>query len=134
MMAASGPERGRGGRSAVLWLAAIAVALAVGFLPGWWERRLFHDTEVLRGVGAPIHPGGLAEARRRVDPGRTAQQIVAALGKPSLTTSTEGFPPRDVWTYYYADGTMVLNMTDGIAQRIAVTFGPPKIPISRRAQ
>ena len=132
-MAEPRPERDHGGRSATLWLAAIAIALIVGFLPGWWERHLFHDLEVLRGVGASIHPGTLAEARRKVDPGRTAQQIVAALGRPSLTTSTEGLSPRQVWTYYYGDGTMVLNMTDGIAQRIALTFGPPKIPTSRRA-
>ena len=131
----------RTGRSVLLWVAAFAVAATIGFAPGWWERRLYRQTEALTGVGSKIRPGTLTEARRKIDPGRTAEQIVAVLGQPLFSQSTEqggessrGPSRHDIWFYYYADGTLTLNMTDGIAQRIAITYGPPLIPTSRRPQ
>ena len=119
-------------RRALLWAAAFAVLAAIGFGPRWWENHLYRQAEALTGVGATMHGGTLADARRRIDPGRRASEIEAALGKPSLAFATEGEVRREIWTYYYADGTMVVNLTAGIAERISVTSGPPLIPTSRR--
>ena len=36
-----------------------------------------------------------------------------------------------MWTYY-ADGTMTVNLADGVVVRIGVNYGLPQIPTSRR--
>lgn len=119
-------------RRILLWAAAFAVLVAIGFGPRWWEHRLYRQAEAVTGVGATMHAGTLADARRKIDPGRRANEIEAALGKPSLAFAVQGDVRREMWTYYYPDGTMVVNLTAGIAERISVTFGPPLIPTSRR--
>ena len=114
-----------------LLLMVILVALAV-WAPRWWEMRLYRKTEALTGVGAPILPGEVTGARRKIDPGSTAKQLVESLGKPSIAVGTEGTSTHEIWTYYYADGTMTINLSDGIVRRIGLDYGPPKIPTSRR--
>jgi hypothetical protein len=74
----------------------------------------------------------VTEARKKVDPGRSARDVESALGKPSTESSTAGSSSHAIWTYYYADGTMVINLTDDYVARISVTYGPPRIPTSRR--
>lgn len=128
--AADSPRNPR--RVAFLWASAFVLAAVIGFGPGWWERHLYRQTEALTGVGSKVQSGTLTEARRKVDPGRSARQVVEALGQPSFSHSSLGTSRHDIWAYYYADGTLTLNMTDGIAQRISVTYGPPPIPTSRR--
>ncbi len=86
-------------------LAALVVLGAI-WLPRWWEMRLYRQAEALTGVGAKIQAGTLTDARRRVDPGRTEPQVVAALGRPSLSAATEGSSSHAIWTYYYGDGTL----------------------------
>jgi hypothetical protein len=108
------------------------LAAAAFWGPRWWEHRLYRQAEALTGVGAPVLKGGVTEARGKVDPGRTAKQVEEAIGRPSISVRTEGTSSRDIWTYYYADGTMRINLTDGIVQRISIEYGPPKIPTSRR--
>ena len=39
---------------------------------------------------------------------------------------------HEIWTYYYADGTMTVNLTDGFVARVSISYGPPKIPTSTR--
>lgn len=112
-------------------LAALVVLGAI-WLPRWWEMRLYRQAEALTGVGAKIQAGTLTDARRRVDPGRTEPQVVAALGRPSLSAATEGSSSHAIWTYYYGDGTLTLNWTDGVVVRVGVSYGPPRIPTSRR--
>ena len=130
-MSDSAPARSRGGLYALLAAALVATVLAVWF-PRWWEMRLYRQTEALTGVGAPIRQGTLTDARKKIDPGRTDKQVLAALGPPSMQTNTDGASTRGIWTYYYADGTMVVNLTDGIVVRIDTSYGPPRIPTSRR--
>jgi len=114
----------------VLLLAAIVLAvLAALWLPRWWEMRLYRQAEALTGVGAPILPGNLTDARKKIDPGRSSQDVLLAVGRPSLDASTSS---HAIWTYYYADGTMTVNLGDGVVTRIAVAYGPPQIPTSRR--
>ena len=88
--------------------------------------------EAITGVGSPVLPGSVTEARRKVDPGRTGAEVARALGRASFSVRTEGTSSHDIWTYYYSDGTMTVNLTDGIVQRISLAYGPPKIPTSRR--
>ena len=102
------------------------------WLPRWWEGRLYRQTEAIAGVGASILPGSAGEARRRIDPGLVSEKVVAAIGQPSLSVHTAGSSTHDIWTYYYADGTMTLNLTDGAIMRISLDFHPPVIPTSRR--
>ena len=113
----------------VLVVLLVAVAL---WAPRWWEHRLYRQAEAITGVGAPVLPGGLTASRGRIDPGKTGAQVVEALGKPSIAVGTEGSSKHEIWTYYYADGTMMINLSDGIVQRISLEYGPPKIPTSRR--
>ena len=115
-------------------LVPIFVAAAL-WLPKWWENREYRETEAIAGVGAKIVPGSLAEARRQLDPGTATEELVARIGKPSMSVATEGRESvREVWTYYFADGTMLINITDGRVQRVSTSFGPPKIPTSRRPE
>ncbi|MGH9369412.1 MAG: hypothetical protein ACRD3M_17295 [Thermoanaerobaculia bacterium] len=94
--------------------------------------RLYRQAEALTGVGAPILPGTLTEARRKIDPGRLEKDALAALGKPSFSASAAGLSRHEICTYHYADGTMTVNLTDGVVVRVGVSYGPPKIPTSRR--
>ncbi len=129
MKEASGrPRRGLYVLSAVILLAAVAGL----WFPRWWEMRLYRQEEALTGVGAPVLAGGLTEARKKIDPGKTEKDVLASLGRPSFSTDTVGSSSHGIWTYYYADGTMRVNLTDGIVVRIAIVYGPPQIPTSRR--
>jgi flagellar basal body-associated protein FliL len=114
-----------------LLLVLVLVAAAL-WLPRWWNNRLYRQTEALTGVGSVVQTGGVTQARGRIDPGKTSQQVVGLVGRPSFAVGTEGSSTHDIWTYYYSDGTMTVNLTDGIVQRISVAYGPPKIPTSRR--
>jgi hypothetical protein len=113
----------------LLVLALVAAAL---WVPRWWNIRLYRQTEALTGVGSAVQPGGVTQARGKIDPGKTSKQVVELVGRPSFSVGTEGSSTHDIWTYYYSDGTMTVNLTDGIVQRISIAFGPPKIPTSRR--
>ncbi len=124
----AGPRRG-------LVIALVAVALAVAaalWLPRLWETRLYRQVEEIAGVEAPLLAGSVTEARKRIDPGRLSESVLAAIGRPSISVRTEGSSTHEVWTYYYPDGTMTLNLTDGAVARISLFYGPPKIPTSRR--
>jgi hypothetical protein len=112
-----------------LVLAGVAAAL---WLPRWWDDRLSRQIEASTGVGARILPGSADGARRKIDPGMLSEKVVAAIGKPSLAVHTAGSSTHDIWTYYYADGTMTVNLTDGAIVLIGLDFHPPVIPTSRR--
>jgi len=123
------------GRSRGLWiLIGVVILAAVGALwfPRWWEMRMYRQQEKIAGVEAPILPGRLTNQRQKIDPGRAVADVVAAIGRPSKEAETAGTSTHAVWTYYYADGTMVVNLTDGYVARISTTYGPPLIPTSRR--
>ncbi len=127
----TGNDRGR--RPLFLWLLLVPLAAAAAlWFPRWWENRLYRQAEALTGVGSPVLPGPVTDARKKIDPGRTVQQVLEALGRASFSMHTEGASTHDIWTYYYADGTMTVNLTDGIVQRISLSYGPPVIPTSRR--
>lgn len=126
-------DSGRSRRDVYALLAAgLIAALAAIWLPRWWEMRLYRQAEALTGVGAPILAGRLTEARRKIDPSRRSEDVLAALGHPSFSSATDGASRHEIWTYYYADGSMTVNLTDGVVVRIAVSYGPPKVPTSRR--
>jgi len=115
--------------------AAIVIAVAAFWLPRWWENREYREAERIAGIGAPIMPGTLAEARARFDTGVATDDVVARIGKPSMSVATEGADSRrEIWTYYFSDGTMMLNVTDGRVQRVSTSFGAPKIPTSARPE
>ena len=116
----------------VLIAAAIAIAVAAFWLPRWWENREYRDAEKIAGVGSAVLPGKVADARKRVDPGLAAAKATEALGKPSFSVRTEGASTHEIWKYYFADGTLTVNLTDGYVARISTDFGPPKIRQSRR--
>jgi flagellar basal body-associated protein FliL len=114
-----------------LLLVVFLVAAAL-WVPRWWDNRLYRETEALTGVGSVVQTGGVTAARGKIDPGKSSKQVVQLVGRPSFAVGTEGSSTHDIWTYYYSDGTMTVNLTDGIVQRISVAYGPPKIPTSRR--
>ena len=111
---------------------ALLAAVAAFWLPRWWERREYRDVEAIAGVGARLLPGDVANARRRVDPGLAATKVRAALGAPSFSVRTEGASTHEIWTYYFRDGTLTVNLTDGQVARVSTVFGPPRIPRSKR--
>jgi glycosyltransferase involved in cell wall biosynthesis len=120
-------------RRVLVAMAVIAIlAAAALWLPRWWENRLYRQAEAMTGVGSPVLAGGVTSARGKIEPGKTAAQVVAAIGRPSFSVRTEGTSIHDIWTYYYADGTMTVNLTDEVVKRISLTYGPPKIPTSHR--
>jgi hypothetical protein len=124
-------------RSALLVAAAFVPLLVAAalWLPRWWENREYRQAEAIAGVAARIVPGTLAEARPRVDPGVSAAALVERIGKPSISVATEGKDSRrEIWTYYFSDGTLTVNLTDGFVQRVSATFVPPKIPTSARPE
>lgn len=124
-------------RRAVLVVGAFVPLLVAGalWLPRWWENREYRQAEEIAGIGARIVPGTLAAARPRVDPGLAAGALVERIGKPSISVATEGKDSRrEIWTYYFADGTLTVNITDGLVQRVSAVFEPPKIPTSARPE
>ena len=130
-------EDARGPRRGLLVALAFAPILlaAVLWLPAWWEKREYREMESIAGVEARVVPGRLADAREKVNPGLSTDALAAAIGKPSLSVRTEGKDSiREIWTYYFEDGTMLINITDGLVQRVSATFGPPRIPTSARPQ
>lgn len=120
-------------RTLLITAGVLAVAIAASIWgPRLWEHRLYRQAEAIAGVGAPVHPGRVTDARRRIDPGKPREAVSSALGKASFAMRTEGSSVHEIWIYYYADGTMTVNLTDGIVQRVGVQYGPPKIPSSAR--
>jgi len=113
-------------------LSLVVLAAAALWAPRWWEHRLYRQAESLTGVGAPVVAGGVTAARGKIDTGTPGKRVVEALGRPSISVGTEGISTHEIWTYYFADGTMMVNLTDGIVKRISLDYGPPKIPTSRR--
>lgn len=110
----------------VLVPAALVAAL---WLPHWWEGRELKAAREIAGVGSQLSPGSMTDARKNIDPGATAEKIVAAIGKPGFAVGTEGKDSRrEIWTYYFIDGTLTINLTDGAAVRISTVYGPPRIP------
>jgi hypothetical protein len=124
-------ERARPALYAVI-ATAIVIAVAAFWLPRWWENREYREAETIAGIGSAVLPGKVADARNRVDPGFSAAKATAALGKPSFAVRTEGASTHEIWKFYFADGTMTVNLTDGYVARISTEFGPPKIRQSRR--
>jgi hypothetical protein len=119
-------------RRLILGLAAVVlfVGMAV-WVPRLWEKRLFRQAEEIAGVGSKQLPGSVSEARRKIDSGMSLEKVSAAVGRPSFAVRTDGASSHDIWTYYYGDGTMTVNFTDGIVARISIAFGPPNIPKSK---
>lgn len=118
-----------------LLVALVLIVIAVGaalWLPRWWENRLYRQAEAIAGVGSRVLPGSVTDARKKIDPGKRSQGVVLAIGRPSIAIRTEGSSTHEIWTYYYADGTMTVNLTDDILQRVSLDYGPPKIRKSAR--
>lgn len=124
-------DRSRGRLSLVIAAALVLVAGAL-WLPTWWEARQYREVEAIAGVGSKVLPGRLAGARRKIETGNGSRAVEAAIGRPSVAVRTEGLSSHEKWTYYYADGTMTVNITDGAVVRISTDFTPPVIPTSRR--
>jgi len=121
----AGPSRGL--IAAVIVIPILLVAAL--WLPRWWEGRELKAARAIAGVGSKIVPGGMTDARRKVDPGLSREQLVAAIGQPSFAVGTEGKDTRhEIWTYYFRDGTMTINLTDGAAVRIGTIYGTPRVP------
>ena len=110
----------------------LVLAAAALWLPRWWENRQFRQAEALTNVGARVLPGGVTESRGKIKAGDTGRHVTDAIGRPSFSFGTEGSSTHEIWTYYYADGTMTVNLTDGIVARVSISYGPPKIPTSAR--
>ncbi len=117
-------------RGLVAAVIIIPVVLAAAFwLPRWWEGRELKAARQIAGVGSKMAPGDMTDARKRIDPGLSREQLVAAIGQPSFAVGTEGKDVRhEIWTYYFHDGTMTVNLTDGAAVRIGTVYGTPRIP------
>ena len=81
--------------------------------------------QVDRGISRPM-------ARQMKYIGEIAGRVTAALGPPSFSVKTEGASSHEIWIYYFQDGTLTVNLTDGYVARAATEFGPPKIRKSRR--
>ncbi len=119
--------------SLIIALALILVLVAAAlWLPRWWENRLFRQAEALTGVGSRVMPGGVTGSRGKINPGDPGRRVIEAIGRPSISIATEGSSTHEIWTYYFADGTMTVNLTDGFVARISISYGPPKIPTSAR--
>lgn len=110
----------------------LVLAAAALWFPRWWENREYRQAEAIAGVGSKIVPGKLADARKQVEPGVPGARVTAALGRPSFAVKTDGASTHEIWTYYFSDGKLTVNLTDGYVARVSTEFGPPKIPQSRR--
>lgn len=126
-----GKDRPRLGLYALLLLGLVGAAAAL-WLPRWWEERSYRQAEAIAGVGAPVREGNLTGARKKIESGALGEVVRSALGPPSVAIGTEGSSRHDIWTYYYSDGTLTVNLTDGVVVRIKTDYGAPKIPVSRR--
>lgn len=117
-------------RGLLLAIAVFPLALAGAlWLPAWWEARELREARAIAGVGSAITPGHMTDARRKFDPGARAEKVVEVIGKPSFAVGTNGKDSKhEIWTYYFADGTMTVNLTDGVVLRVSTDYGPPKIP------
>ena len=62
----------------------------------------------------------------------TGARVTDAIGKPSFSVRTQGVSAHDIWTYYFTDGTLTINLTDGYVARVATEFGPPRPGRPRR--
>jgi hypothetical protein len=103
--------------------------VAALWLPKWWEGRELSEARKIAGVGSELTAGSMTDARKKVDPGLAADKIVAAIGKPGFSAGTDGRDTKhEIWTYYFSDGTMTINLTDGAAVRISTIYGTPRIP------
>jgi hypothetical protein len=111
---------------------AVVLAIAAFWLPRWWENREYRKAEAIAGIEAKVLPGKVADARAKIDPGAPASKVSDALGKPSISMKTEGTSTHEIWTYYFGDGTLTINLTDGVVARASTVFGPPDIRKSRR--
>ena len=124
-------EKRRRGVLVAIAFVPIVVAAAL-WLPRWWEEREYRQMEGIAGIAATVSPGKLADARAKVENGMKGDAVVAAIGKPALAAATDGVSTHEIWRYYYADGTLLINLTDGLVQRVSADFRPPKIPTSAR--
>jgi hypothetical protein len=115
-----------------LYLAVVLVPLLLAgalWLPQQWERRELKAARDIAGVGSQLSPGSMTDARKKIDPGVAADKITAAIGRPGFAVGTDGKDSRhEIWTYYFTDGTLTINLTDGAAVRISTIYGPPRIP------
>jgi len=115
-------------------LVPLLVAAAL-WLPRWWENREYRQAEAIAGIAARIVPGTLVDARPKVDAGMSTTALLERIGKPSISVATEGKDSRrEIWTYYFTDGTLTINVIDGLVQRVSAIFVPPKIPTSARPE
>ena len=113
---------------AAVVIVPILLAAAL-WLPQWWEHRELQQARAIAGVGSQLTPGRMTDARKKVDPGLTSDKITAAIGRPGFAVGTSGRnTTHEIWTYYFSDGTMTINLTDGSAARISTIYGPPRIP------
>lgn len=117
----------------LLIAAAIAIALGLFWLPRWWESRQGGRSEAIAGADSRILPGSLGGARNQIDPGMPGSKVTTAIGKPSFSIRTQGASAHEIWTYYFADGTLTINLTDGYVARISMEFGPPRPGRPRRS-
>ena len=117
-------------RGLVAAVIVIPVVLAAAlWLPRWWEGHELNAAREIAGVGSKMAAGTMTDARKKIDPGLSREQLVAAIGQPSFAVGTEGKDARhEIWTYYFQDGTMTVNLTDGAAVRIGTVYGTPRIP------
>jgi hypothetical protein len=127
-----GTENTSRGALVALALAVLVLAAAVLGLR-WWQHRVNRQSETLAGIGKVL-AGSVTEARRKVDPGRPEKAVLEAIGKPSVAVETRGASRRAVWTYYYVDGTMTVNLTDGYVARADLEYGPPRQATPGRPQ
>jgi hypothetical protein len=126
-------EEGGPRTSLFIALALILVLVAAAlWLPRSWENRLSRQAEALTGVGSRVMPGDVTGSRGKINPGDPGRRVIEAIGRPSFSIATEGSSTHEIWTYYFADGTMTVNLTDGFVARISISYGPPKIPTSTR--
>ena len=106
-----------------------ALLAAALWLPRWWEARELREARAIAGVGSELTPGSMTDSRKKIDPGSTSDKIAATIGKPGFAVGTKGRDAKhEIWTYYFFDGTMTINLTDGTAVRVSTVYGPPRIP------
>jgi hypothetical protein len=123
----------RSRRGLLVAIAFVPIVLAAFlWFPRWWESREYRQMEGLVGVEARVSEGKLGDARAKIHDGMKVEDVTAAIGKPAVSMATDGISRHEIWKYYYADGTLLLNVTDGLVQRASADFRPPSIPTSAR--